>query len=392
MKKLTMIIVLFVVVVFTGSGAALERGAILYHTSEDGKMYGKTPTPANPELELPCSLTQIVIRREFGSGHVALYIGNERIIHAVRDGVVEDDSRNFIPQSDLDNGYQYVGAKVPANYATWTDTEKDQLILKAREQLGADYDLQFRHQKGPYSDGFTCVGLVEYVYEQSGYNGGAGYNITLDGYYPDNASIRSGKTYVQTYNCAETAYHDDDRTNTFSEDVEFSRFEHPLAATLNVGLLHDENSDGDNERYIFFPYTQYIQTTTTAVTTDVPVSGGSGPDDDKNWWECFIVSAAYGSPLHPHVTTFRSFRDRYLRTSSVGRMIVGTYYKYSPPLARFISKHPWARLAARIVLLPVLAVTYVTLQIGPVLSLAAIVFIPALLFIPVYVYRRRRPA
>ncbi|MBT8489633.1 MAG: hypothetical protein KJN62_01155, partial [Deltaproteobacteria bacterium] len=162
MKRSTCLFsIVIIVLMIAGSGLALDRGAILFHTSEDGKMYGLTA------LELPCSLIDVLVLREVGSGHVALYIGNERIIHAVSGGVEETNSKNFIPQADLDNGYQYVGAKVPLDYdnpAVWSDTRKSQLILFARQQIGKPYDIDFSHQKGEDGD-FTCVGLVEYVYE-----------------------------------------------------------------------------------------------------------------------------------------------------------------------------------------------------------------------------------
>ena len=73
-------------------------------------------------------------------------------------------------------------------------------------------------------------------------------------------------------------------------------------------------------------------------------------------------------------------------------MIIGAYYKYLPPLARFIAKHPWARTTARIVLLPALVATLLTLQIGPALTLVTIAFIPGLLFVAIYSYRRKRLA
>jgi hypothetical protein len=304
MRKITMMAVSLIIFLCAGQSFALERGAILYHTSEDGKMYGETDI-----LELPCSITDALILREIKSGHAALYIGNERIIHAVGTGVEEADSESFITQGELDRGFEYVGAKVPVDYDTWTEAEKDQLILIARQQVGADYDLQFRHQKGPYDDGFTCVGLVEYVYER------VGYDITPGGYYPGTGT---GKIYDQDYDCIDAGFQSG--TNTFAEEVEFSRIEHPLASGLNIGMIHDD------ARYIFFPYTQYLQDTTVAVETDVAVSGGSRSEDDS--W-CFIATAASGSAMHPHVSVFRDFRDWYFRTSV--------------PAAA--ARHPWPALS-----------------------------------------------
>jgi len=375
MKRSTCLFSIFVIVLMiAGSGLALDRGAMLYHTSEDGKMYGLTA------LELPCSLVDILILREVGSGHVALYIGNERIIHAVSGGVEETNSRNFIPQSDLDRGFQYVGAKVPLNYdnpAVWSDTRKSQLILFARQQVGKPYDTDFSHQKGEDGD-FTCVGLVEYVYEN--FEGGTGYDITPYGYYPGQGT---GRSENQTYNCAETLWQDDTRQNSFANDVEFSQIEHPSANTLDMGREYN------GERYIFFPYTQYLQSTTEATATDVPVSGGEGSGDD-NWWECFVATAAYGSSLHPHITVFREVRDRYLRESSVGRMFLKAYYRYSPPVARFIADHSALRIAVRIGLVPLLGISYMTLTFGPGLTIAMLTLILMLFLSFVYCYRKKR--
>jgi hypothetical protein len=65
---------------------------------------------------------------------------------------------------------------------------------------------------------------------------------------------------------------------------------------------------------------------------------------------CFIATAAYGSPLHERLRLFRKFRDKVLVNSPIGRALVDTYYRLSPPLADWISAHPKAREAARTVL------------------------------------------
>ncbi|MBN1664066.1 MAG: hypothetical protein JW943_10740 [Deltaproteobacteria bacterium] len=350
----SMIVMLFLL---TSVASGLERGSILYHSSKEDKIYGR-----DAELILPDSIGQIAFR-EMKSGHVGLYIGVEngkhKIIHAILAGVEETESSNFITQKDVDEGCKFIGAKVPANYASWTQEQKDQLILVAKEQVGARYDVQFRHQKGPYDDKFTCVGLIEYIYEQ------AGYNITPDGYYSGGAG---GITYIQTYNSESTFWRDWFGENTFSQTVEFSKFEHPLASALNVGLIHDGG------RYMFFPYTQYLQTTTTPIATDIPVSGGSGKDNDDDKGGCFIATAAYGSYLHPHVRILRALRDRFLLTNKPGRLFVEAYYHYSPPLADFISRHDALKAAVRVILLPLLGLSLLMLWMGPVFILAMSAF------------------
>jgi hypothetical protein len=82
-------------------------------------------------------------------------------------------------------------------------------------------------------------------------------------------------------------------------------------------------------------------------------------DGGSNGSKCFIATAAYGSPLDPHVEALRSFRDRYLMTNTAGRAFVALYYRASPPVAAVISRSEGLRTAARWTLAPIVcAVEY----------------------------------
>jgi len=266
MKKHVFMLMVFPVVLWAAAGMALEKGAMLYHTSGNAVIYGKTD-----ELKLPCSALQAVLG-ELNSGHAGLYIGNLRIIHAVLDGVVETGSVNFIPREDLEKGVIYLGAKLPVNYddpSEWSQERKDQIVLIAKEQVGKGYDILFRKQTGPDSGDFTCVGLVEYVYEQ------VGYPVTRLGYYQGGSG---GKTYTQTYNCESTLWLDWDGLNTIGYEVQFSMFNHPLDFCCG--------KEFEDRKFLFFPYTQYLQDTTVEVETDIPVSGST--DSGSGGGGCFI--------------------------------------------------------------------------------------------------------
>jgi hypothetical protein len=59
------------------------------------------------------------------------------------------------------------------------------------------------------------------------------------------------------------------------------------------------------------------------------------------------------------VVLLRQFRDRHLMTNAAGRAFVRLYYRYSPPLARFIRGHDRLRAVVRSGLRPVVfAVKY----------------------------------
>lgn len=87
--------------------------------------------------------------------------------------------------------------------------------------------------------------------------------------------------------------------------------------------------------------------------------------------ECFIATAAFGSPLAGEVAALRHFRDAVLRKSSPGRAFVGLYYRMSPPVARFIGRHETLRAAARGALYPVVwAVSYPWIALGIIILCA----------------------
>ena len=83
---------------------------------------------------------------------------------------------------------------------------------------------------------------------------------------------------------------------------------------------------------------------------------------------CFVATAAYGSPLHPHVKVLRDFRDEYLMPSKLGRKLVNIYYRYSPFLASVITRHMVLKVAVRRYLLPLVVFSYSMVHLGPLFT------------------------
>ncbi len=76
---------------------------------------------------------------------------------------------------------------------------------------------------------------------------------------------------------------------------------------------------------------------------------------------CFIATAAYGTPTAKQIDVLREFRDVVLLKSTVGSRLVDFYYRTSPPIADFISKHDVVRTLVReLVIDPIVRVVEAT--------------------------------
>ncbi|HIE43681.1 MAG TPA: hypothetical protein EYP78_02655 [Candidatus Omnitrophica bacterium] len=85
--------------------------------------------------------------------------------------------------------------------------------------------------------------------------------------------------------------------------------------------------------------------------------GGGGSD-------CFIATAAYGTPMHEEVQILQQFRDEYLLRNPFGKALIHTYYKISPLIAEFMNKYPALKRPARFLLGPVIWINRRLLERG----------------------------
>lgn len=65
---------------------------------------------------------------------------------------------------------------------------------------------------------------------------------------------------------------------------------------------------------------------------------------------CFIATAAFGTPLANEIALLRSFRDQRLLLSANGRDFVRFYYLTSPPIAALVKRSTYLRAMIRILI------------------------------------------
>lgn len=237
---------------------AMPVGTLLYRTSGDNKMYGY-------------NVSDLIVAEKgklahIYSGHSAIYVGQENgidyIVEMQPKGAIKVPAKYFVNEAQ---GEKFIGAKIPIN-ASPLQIAKAVSIAKNLASNNMAYDFDFKYQKGPKNSQWTCVGLNEKIYESANISNPTNLNsleynsdyyavdITPDGY--DNQSI-----YNSSGDC-------------FASTLEYSKIERkknmlipaPELIGYDVGLEHDGN------RYIFLPYTQYLQSSLKDVVVDIPLS------------------------------------------------------------------------------------------------------------------------
>ena len=137
-----------------------------------------------------------------------------------------------------------------------------------------------------------------------------------------------------------------------------------LKLSPNVTLSTNQNVWEKDMVYFYSPETAYDAVIELGMTPD---GGALNPEawyDDvllEEKYECFIATAAYGTPIASEIDTLRAFRDKVLVKNSLGSQLVVLYYDVSPPMADFISEHDVLRtLVKELLVEPVVSLVEVT--------------------------------
>jgi len=162
----------------------------------------------------------------------------------------------------------------------------------------------------------------------------------------------------------------------FSANTTFNSARDQVTLTLTDGGAGDD--DGVANRIIVDP----------SGLGSVP-EPSSTPSDGREISGCFIATAAYGTTMEPHVKIFREFRDRFLLNNRMGKAFVHIYNTYSPPVADFIANHDTLRALVRWSLLPVVGMTWISINFGSISSLVFIILLLSLISVTTVVLFKR---
>ena len=160
------------------------------------------------------------------------------------------------------------------------------------------------------------------------------------------------------------------------------------AAVLPVwGSANDDGIHPNDYGYQILADTWYATIASMISKSGEVGSGGGGGGGGGG---CFIATAAFGSPVEKHVVLLKEFRDKLLLTNSPGKLFVKTYYRFSPPVADFIRQHASLRLAVRICLYPLIALSYTLLKLSLPFQFGIMAMITVGLVLSALLVRNRR--
>jgi N-acetylneuraminic acid mutarotase len=140
---------------------------------------------------------------------------------------------------------------------------------------------------------------------------------------------------------------------------------------VTVGIRYDESGVGNESNLKLFHWSgAHWDDVTTWVDTDNNIVYGEV--GALSWFfigesvtGCFIATAAYGTPMAEEIQILREFRDEYLLTNPVGQVLVGFYYRVSPPMADFITEHPSLKPIVRALLAPAVGMSMIAVNTTP---------------------------
>ena len=163
-----------------------------------------------------------------------------------------------------------------------------------------------------------------------------------------------------------------------------------ISSNTNLGTVDKSSLTFTNADWFVDQTVTITNVTSSGLTYSILLGPATSTDADYNGLDahnvtvtiagnesgssCFIATAAYGSPLAPYVKILSKFRDRFLLTNGMGRHFVHFYYTHSPPMANFIKKHDGLRAIVRLILIPLVGISWLALKAGFITVIASFFF------------------
>lgn len=289
---------------------ALSPGTLLYRTSSNGLMYGYS---SRYLLEIKGQILTHIY-----PGHVGIYVGEENgehyVVEALATGVVKTPAKYFVNEEE---GEIFLGAKIPKT-ASSEQLYKAVKIAKNLAKSNPGYDFDFRHQKGIEDGDWTCVGLVERIYESANIDNPS--NLRSLETNPDYYAVDITPDGFDNYSFI------NEEGDCFSTKKEFSMIAPRKETMLPMPevLGYNAGYEYDGKRYFFVPYTQFLQNTLKTVPVDIEISSAFKDKEVRGKTPVVSLMLRWSLINNPISSVRNLFREAKELASSMGEKIFGS--------------------------------------------------------------------
>jgi len=276
-KSILLGLIFFLSVGITANAFALPWGSILYHTSEDGKMYGYN------------NFESSFLSGQIYPGAVGIYIGKGQKTGIPLVVEVDYGEVRIIPAKyfvDMDKGEEFVAAKIPEDFEYNHKIAKS-IMRKIISQEHELFDYTYGNQKGPQSGEWTSVGFVEKIYESTNaphltyhpeplmnYSHYA-INITPDGFDSQSEINESrdcfslSQEFSKIHKLGKGDFWERFAFQEFQDIIRMVKTKIDINKILQINIF---GRDYDGDRYFFFPATQLNQSNLKNVPIDIKIA------------------------------------------------------------------------------------------------------------------------
>lgn len=248
-------------------------------------------------------------------------------------------------------------------------------------------------QSGYYGINFNNVFrnwvIANYLNNSSVYDGIYGYDDNFDGIYPGPGNMKfsqihtsypaTGNGLINPYAAEYVGFYFLGGIYDIFILVAHSTSGGAYAYFGNLGSL-SLHIEGVNDQMRMSAIQEGTSSVSPIVLPDlsrenrISTFGGLVLDTSDSGGGCFIATAIYGTPIAKEISILREFRDRFLLTNDWGSKLVDLYYRHSPTLARFISQSEKLRLTSRILIYPLIGLSYGFIKYPLSMAISTIIF------------------